>query len=95
MTRLTSSVSPAFDRYDNGELVQTDVYSAWAESSWVGVDVQLRMFMFNQPAVSGVTLALGITATLVAIALTWVFNKHADKWFLIRNNPEQSTEFID
>ena len=95
MTRLTSAVSPAFDRFDSGELVQTDLYSAWTESSWVGVDIQVRMFMFSQPAVGGVTLALGIVATLVALALTWLFNKNADKWFLIRNNPEQTTEFID
>ena len=95
LVRLTSAVSPAFDRFDDGVLVHTDLYSAWTESSWTGVDVQMRMFMFNQPAVSGVTFALGIVVSLAAVALTWLFNRNAHRWFLVNvNNPEQTTEFI-
>lgn len=91
--RLTTAVSPAFDK--DGELTRDDIYSAWTESSWTGIDVQMRMFIFSQAAVSGVTLALGIVVTLVALALSLIFNKYAGQWFLIKStNTEQSTEFI-
>lgn len=94
VVRLTSSVSPAFDRVDDGRLVHTDQYAAWTESSWSGVSVQMRMFVFTEPGVAGLTLALGIVVTLAAISLTCVFNKFAKHWFLLKN-PEQTTEFID
>lgn len=93
LVRLTSAVSPAFDRFDDGLLVQTDKYSAWTESSWNSVSVQMRMFMFSQPAVEGLTLTLGVVVTIVSVVLTLLFNRYSDRWFLLKN-PEQAAEFI-
>jgi hypothetical protein len=90
----TSSVSPAFDRFDDGLLVQTNLYPAWTESSWNGVQIQMKLFMYTSASVSYLALSLGLVATLAAIFFTVLFNKYSSTWFLLKNT-EQTTEFFE
>lgn len=90
----TSSVSPAFDEYENGKLVNTDKFSAWTESSWNGRPVQMRLFMFTNQVVEISALVLGITTLILSFVVTLVANRLSDKWFKI-NQPEHIAEIIE
>lgn len=90
-----SSVSPAFDKYEDGKLLNTDKYSAWSESSWNGVDVEMRLFMFTCDSVRYLSISLGIVVTLAALGLTYFFNKYSSRWFLLKNSPEATTEIFE
>ncbi|RNA40032.1 nicastrin isoform X2 [Brachionus plicatilis] len=78
---LTSSVSPAFDQFEKGVLVETDKFPAWTESSWNGVDVQMKIFMFTRPSIAGLTLSLGIVTLVLAFVLTFLADKFAHRIF--------------
>lgn len=90
----TSSVSPAFDEYENGKLVNTDKFPAWTESSWNGRPVQMRLFMFTNQVVEISALVLGITTLILSFVVTLVANRLSDKWFKI-NQPEHIAEIIE
>ena len=89
-----SSVSPAFDEYEKGKLVNTDKFPAWTESSWNGKPVQMRLFMFTNQVVEVSALVLGIITLIVSFAATLVANRLSDKWFKI-DQPEHIAEIIE
>lgn len=89
---LASSVSPAFENFDNGYLVNTDQFSAWTESSWNGVDVQMKIFMFTRPSIAVLTLSLGIVSLVLAFVVTFFAEKYAHLIFY-NKNPEQDEIF--
>jgi uncharacterized circularly permuted ATP-grasp superfamily protein len=88
------SVSPAFDNYLNGELVDTDQYSAWMESSWEEKEIQMRLFMYTTSATQALTLGLGIMVLIVSVFVTFIVNKNAEKWFNYTENVPNTNEIV-
>ncbi len=77
---LVSSVSPVFDKfYSDGILSNTDKYSSWTESSWNGVPIQIRLFMFPDRSMEILTLSMGIVTIVLAFVLTFFTNKYSNK----------------
>ncbi len=75
---LVSSVSPVFDRfYSDGVLSKTDKYASWTESSWNGVSIQIRLFMFPDRSMEILTLSMGIVSLLLAFVLTFLIDKYS------------------
>jgi hypothetical protein len=91
---LVSSVSPAFDKYLDGVLVNTDKFPAWTESSWIGKPIQMRLFMFSSDAVKVSSIIVGLAVFLISIVITFITHKYSDKWFNV-NNLEQIAEIIE
>lgn len=91
-----SSVSPAFDKYLDGDLVDTDKFPSWTESSWNGKTVQMRLFMFTCEATEISTFVIGLSTFFISIALTFVAERFSSKLFAFENNmtPEHATEII-
>lgn len=89
-----SSVSPAFDKYDEGLLVDTDRFSAWTESSWNSKTVQMRLFMFTADSIGISTVLIGIATLILSFGVTYIVNKYSNKWFALKN-PEQTAEIIE
>ena len=89
-----SSVSPAFDRYAEGLLVDTDKFSAWTESSWTGKNIQMRLFMFTCDTIKISTILVGVFVFIISIVVTFLSNKYSDKLLKV-SNTEQIAEFID
>lgn len=81
----SSSVSPAFDKFDEGILIGTGQFSAWTESSWNGVDVQMKIFMFTRPSIAGLTLSLGIVSLVLAFVVTYLAERFAHRLFYTKN----------
>lgn len=76
------SISPAFAKFDSdGVLVQADKYSAWSESSWDGVAVQMKLFMFPDRGIEGLTIGLGIVTFVLAILPIYLMNKYSNRVF--------------
>jgi hypothetical protein len=77
---LVSSVSPVFDNfYASGVLLNADKYASWTESSWNGVAIQIRLFMFPDRSVEILTLVMGIISLLLAFLLTYLVNKYSKR----------------
>jgi nicastrin len=89
-----SSVSPAFDKYDQGILVDTDRFSAWTESNWNGKTTQMRLFIFTTNSVNISTILIGVVTFLFSFVATYLVNKNSNKWFAL-NNSEQTDEIIE
>jgi len=89
-----SSVSPAFDNFDDGYLVSTEKFSAWTESSWSGDKIQMRLFMYTNESLKLITILLGIFVFLASIVLTYVTNKYSSEWFSVKN-AEQTSELFE
>ena len=89
-----SSVSPAFDKYDQGILVDTDRFSAWTESNWNGKTTQMRLFIFTTNSVNISTILIGVFTFLFSFVATYLVNKNSNKWFAL-NNSEQTDEIIE
>ena len=89
-----SSRSPAFEKFDDGVLVNTDKFSAWTESSWASDENQMRIFMFPNDSLKILTIVLGLLIFLSSIGITYYVNKFSNKWFLL-SNPEQTDEFFE
>ena len=87
-----SSVSPAFEKLNEGLIM--DNFSAWSESSWVGVDVQMKLFLYTNEVLKIFSIVLGIAIVLISIGLTYSANRFSNKWFEL-SNPEQTTEFFE
>lgn len=79
-----SSVSPAFDNVDDGYLVNTDKFSAWAESSWASKTIQMKLFMFTCDSVKTTSITLGIISLLSSVFITYFVNKYSAKLFSIK-----------
>ena len=88
-----SSVSPAFEKYDDG-IITTDKFSAWSESSWIGNTFDMKMFMYTNDVLKIVTLVMGVVIFLISIGVTYAVNKYSNKW-LDKSNAEQETEFFE
>ena len=91
---VVSSVSPAFNEYDQGRLVDTDQFPAWTESSWNGKPVQMRLFMYANQAVQISTIVLGLATLIISFGVTLVANRLSDRFFKI-SHPEHTTEIIE
>ena len=89
-----SSVSPAFDKSDDGVLVNTDKFSAWTESSWSTREHQIQLYMFTSDMIGYVTITVGSVVFLASLFIIYFLNKHSNKLFSF-NHPEQSAEFIN
>ena len=89
-----SSVSPAFDKLDDGVLVETQRFSAWTESNWPGETVQMRLFVFTNDVVRISAFVVGFFATAISVLITIVLNKYSDKLFSF-NNSAQNIEIIE
>jgi hypothetical protein len=87
-----SSVSPAFDKYNDGILVNTDRFSAWTESSWSGKSTQMRLFIFTTDVISMTAILVGVTTFILSFLITYLVNKNSDKWFSVS---EQTAEIIE
>lgn len=89
-----SSVSPAFNKYLDGKLVDVDRFPAWTESSWNGKPVQMRLFMYTNQAVQISSIVIGVATLILSFGITIVANRLSDKWFKI-DQPEQIAEIIE
>lgn len=89
-----SSVSPAFDKVEDGVLVNTDRFSAWTESSWNGKTVQMRLFIFTSDAIGITTILMGVFTFILSFVVTFFMNKYSNKWFGLKNS-DQTAEIIE
>jgi hypothetical protein len=89
-----SSVSPAFARSSEGLVSQMDTFSAWSESSWQGVTIQTKIFMYTNDVVKIFSLVLGIVIFLLSIGVTFLANKYSDRLFANKNS-EQATDLFE
>lgn len=53
----------------------------------------MRIFIYGASDIEALTLSLGVIFTILAVVFTYFANRHADRWFLLKN-PEQAAEFI-
>ena len=88
-----SSVSPAFDRSDDGLLVDTDKFSAWTESSWPGDSVQMRLFIFTNDALQISTFVVGACTCILSIIIGIIVNKYSNR-FSFFGDSDQNIEII-
>ncbi len=89
-----SSVSPAFDKVDDGYLVNTDKFSAWAESSWASKTIQMKLFMYTCDSVKTTSIILGIISLISSVIITFFVNKYSAKLFSMKTR-EQSAEILE
>ncbi len=90
-----SSVSPAFNKYLDGLLVDTDRFPAWTESSWNGKPIQMRLFMFPCEAIQISSILIGVAVFIISLIATFVTNRFSDKWLGVANSEQIAENIIE